>query len=98
MTIHATVNLYRHGTSISDQACSKKSLILVANQSAGRAESTNHFYQFLAGHRESRNRIHAVFTGRLVRGTEKGFVVKRDFDFELDTVSSVSEGGWVIRP
>jgi hypothetical protein len=92
VTLRVRVSTYRHGTSISDQACPKQSLLLVADQSAVQADSVSHFYQFLAEHRRSSEPILATITGRLVKGSEGGFLLKRDVVFELESVSEISEG------
>jgi hypothetical protein len=98
VTIHSRVRSYRHGTSISDGACPKTTLLLVTNQSAGQINSVSHFYQFLAQHRQSSKPIFATITGRLVKGSTSGFVLRRDYDFELDSVSDFSEGNELSDP
>jgi hypothetical protein len=92
VTLRVRVKIYRHGTSISDGACSKNTLLLVINQSAEQTGSVSHFYEFLGQHRQSSKPIFATITGHLVKGSTSGFVLKRDFDFELDAVSDFSEG------
>jgi hypothetical protein len=87
------VKIYRHGTSISDRACPKQSLTLIADQTALQTNSLSHFYQFLAEHRQTSNKIFATITGRLVNGEGGGFVPKRKVAFKLESVSEVSEGG-----
>lgn len=89
--LHVRVRIYRHGTSISDSACPKNTLLLVSNLSAEQTNSVSHFYQFLAQHRQSSKPIFATITGHLVKGSTSGFVLKRDFDFELESVSDLSE-------
>jgi len=98
VTLHSRVRSYRHGTSISDAACPKNALRLVTNQSAGQTTSVSHFYQFLAKHRQSSKPIFATMTGRLVKGSTSGFVLRRDYDFELDSVSDFSEGNELSVP
>jgi hypothetical protein len=86
------VKLYRHGTSISDQACPKELLTLIADQTALQTNSLSHFYQFLAEHRHTSKPIFATITGRLVDGEGGGFALKRKVVFKLEPVSEVSEG------
>ena len=92
VTIRVRVKMYKHGTSISDDACPKKTLLLKTNQSAEQTSSVSHFYDFLDQHRQSSMPIFATITGHLVKGSTDGFVLRRDFDFELDSVSDFSEG------
>lgn len=98
VTLRVRVRIYRHGTSISDDVCPKSTLLLVTNQSAEQASSVSHFYQFLGHHRQSSKPIFATITGHLVKGSSSGFVLRRDFDFELDSVSDLSEGNKVSGP
>ena len=91
VTLRIRVKTYRHGTSICDQACPKQSLLLIADQ-AVQTNSVSHFYQFLAEHRRSSEPILATITGRLVKGSEGGFLLKRDVVFKLESVSEISEG------
>jgi hypothetical protein len=93
VTLRVRVKIYRHGTSISDRACPKQSLTLIADQTALQTNSLSHFYQFLAEHRQTSNKIFATITGRLVNGEGGGFVPKRKVAFKLESVSEVSEGG-----
>jgi hypothetical protein len=93
VTLRVRVTLYRHGTSISDRACPKQSLTLVADQTALQTDSLSHFYQFLAEHRHISKPIFATITGRLVNGEDGGFALKRKVAFKLESVSEVSEGG-----
>jgi len=92
VTLHIRVKIYRHGTSISDGSCPKNTLLLVTNQSAEQTNSVSHFYEFLAQHRQSSTPIFATITGHLVKGSTSGFVLRRDFDFELESVSDFSQG------
>ena len=92
------VTLYRHGTSISDQACPKHSLLLVDAQGAAKNNTLSHFYQVLADHRLSSEPIFATIAGRLVISSKHGFVLKRDYDFELESGSEISEGNQSIHP
>src|SRR5579872_560695 len=64
VTLRVRVKLYRHGTSISDRACPKQSLTLIADQTALQTNSLSHFYQFLAEHRRTSKPIFATITGR----------------------------------
>jgi len=92
VTLRIRVIIYRHGTSISDRACPKQSLLLIADQAAVQTNAVSHFYQFLAEHKQSNEPIFATITGRLVKGSEGGFLLKRDVVFELESVSEISEG------
>jgi len=98
VTLRIRVNLYRHATFISDRACPKQSLLLVDDQEAVKTTAVSHFYQFLAEHRRSSKPIFATITGRLVSGSEHGFVLKREYDFELESVSEVSEDNQSKHP
>jgi hypothetical protein len=98
VTLRVRVKIYRHGTSISDDVCPKSRLLLVTNQPAEQVSSVSYFYQFLGQHRQSSKPIFATITGHLVKGSSSGFVLKRDFDFELDSVSDLSEGNKVSGP
>src|ERR1700690_3496346 len=60
VTLRVRVKIYRHGTSISDRACPKQSLVLTADQSALQTNSVSHFYQFLAEHRQTSKPIFAT--------------------------------------
>jgi hypothetical protein len=92
VTLRVRVKLYRHGTSISDQACPKQLLTLIADQTALQTNSLSHFYQFLAEHRHTSKPIVATIAGRLVDGEGGGFALKRKVVFKLESVSEVSEG------
>jgi phage tail tube protein FII len=92
VTVRVRVKVYRHGTTISDRACPKQSLLLIADQAAVQTASLSRFYKFLAEHRRSGRPIFATITGRLVKGEAGGFVLKRDVAFKLELVSEVSEG------
>lgn len=92
VTVRVRVKEYRHGTTISDQACPKQSLLLIADQTAVQAASLSHFYDFVAEHRRSSKPILAIITGRLVRGEDGGFVLKQDVVFKLESVLEISEG------
>ena len=91
VTLRIRVRIYKHGTSISDRACPKQSLLLIADQAAVQTNAVSHFYQFLAEHRLSSKPIFATITGRLVNGPEGGFLLKRDVVLELESVSEISE-------
>jgi hypothetical protein len=93
VTLRIRVKVYRHGTSISDRACPKQSLILIADQTALQSASLSRFYQFLAEHRRTSKPIFATITGRLVNGESGGFILKREVVFKLESVSEVAEGG-----
>jgi hypothetical protein len=93
VTVRVKVKLYRHGTLISDPVCPKQSLTLIADQTALQTNSLSYFYQFLAEHRHTSKPILATITGRLVRGEDSGFVLKRNFVFRLESVSQISGGG-----
>lgn len=93
VTLRVSVNVYRHGTTISDRACSKHSLLLIPDPAAVQTNALSHFYQFLAEHKRSSRPIFATITGRLVKGEDGGFVLKRNVVFKLESVSEVSEGG-----
>lgn len=93
VTLRVRVKLYRHGTSISDRACPKQSLTLIADQTALQTNSLSHFYQFLAEHRHTSKPIFATITGRLVNGEGGGFALKRKVVFKLESASEISEGG-----
>jgi len=93
VTLRVKVNMYRHGTSISDRACPKQSLLLIADHAAVQTNALSHFYQFLAEHRQTSKPIFATITGRLVNGEDGGFVLKRSVVFQLESVSEISEGG-----
>jgi hypothetical protein len=43
VTVRVRVKPYRHGTSISDRACPKQSLTLIADQTALQTNSLSHF-------------------------------------------------------
>jgi hypothetical protein len=92
VTLRVRVKLYRHGTSISDRACLKQSLNLIADQTALQTNSLSHFYQFLAEHRRTSKPIFATITGRLVNGEGGGFTLKRKVVFKLESVSEIAEG------
>lgn len=92
VTLRVRVKLYRHGTSISDRACPKQLLTLIADQTALQTNSLSHFYQFLAEHRHTNKPVFATITGRLVDGEGGGFALKRKVVFKLESVSEVSEG------
>jgi hypothetical protein len=93
VTVRVKVKLYRHGTLISDPACPRQSLTLIADQAAPQTDSLSHFYQFLAEHRRTSKPIFATITGRLVNGEGGGFALKRKVVFKLESVSEVAEGG-----
>lgn len=93
VTLRVRVKIYRHGTSISNRACPKQSLLVIAEQTALQTNSVSHFYQFLAEHRQTSKPIFATITGRVVNGEEGGFVLKRKVVFKLESVSEISEGG-----
>jgi hypothetical protein len=93
VTLRVRVKIYRHGTSISDRACPKQSLLVIADQTALRTNGLSHFYEFLAKHRQTSKPIFATITGRLVNGEDSGFVLKRKVAFELESVSEISGGG-----
>lgn len=93
VTLRVRVRIYRHGTSISDRACPKQSLVLTADQTALQTNSVSHFYQFLAEHRQTSKPIFATITGRLVSDEGSGFTLQRKVVFKLESVSDVSEGG-----
>ncbi len=73
-------------------------VLLVDDQEAVKTTAVSHFYQFLAEHRRSSKPIFATITGRLVSGSEHGFVLKREYDFELESVSEVSEDNQSKHP
>ena len=91
MTLRIRVKSYRHGTAISDRGCPKQSLLVIADQAAVQTNRLSHFYQFLAEHKQSRKAIFATITGRLVRGEDGDFVLKRNVVFKLESVSEISE-------
>jgi hypothetical protein len=93
VTLRVRVNMYRHGTSISDRACRKHSLLLIADEAAVQTKALSHFYQFLAEHRQTSKPIFATITGRLVKGGDGGFALERNVVFRLESVSEISEGG-----
>jgi hypothetical protein len=88
--VDVDVKMYKHGVSISNSECPKQSLLLIASQQSSQTESVSRFYRFLAQHRQSRSPVVAKIAGRLVKGTEHGFVLRRDFDFDLDSIQSFS--------
>jgi hypothetical protein len=92
VTLRVRVNIHRHGTSISDRTCPKRSLLLIGEQAAVQNNEVSNFYQFLAEHRQSSEPIFATITGRLVKGAKADFLLKRDVVFELESVSEISEG------
>jgi hypothetical protein len=91
VTLKARVNIYRHGTAISDAACPKQELTLVPDKADNQPDSVLQFYRFLAEHRQSRIPISAIITGRLARGEEGGFLPKRQVVFRLESVSEIGE-------
>lgn len=91
VTIKVRVKTYRHGTSISDRACPKQALSLIVDDSTLKNDDVVHFYQLLAKHRQSTAPICATLTGRTVKGSDGGFVIKRDFAFKLESVAEVVE-------
>jgi hypothetical protein len=93
LTLRVRVKTYRHGTAMSDRACPKQSLLVVADEAAVQTDGLSHFFQFLAEHRRSSRQIFVTITGRLVKGEDRGFVLKRDLVFKLESVSGISEGG-----
>jgi hypothetical protein len=98
VTIRVRVKTYRHGTSISDRACPKQALSLIADDSSLKNDDVAHFYRFLAERRQSTAPIYAILTGRTTRGSEGGFVVKRDFVFKLESVAEVAEANQQKKP
>jgi hypothetical protein len=98
VTLRVKVNVYRHGTSISDRACPKESLLLIADRAAVQTDALSNFYQFLAEHRQTSKPIFATITGSLVKGEDGGFVLKRNVVFKLESVSEISEGGSPNNP
>jgi len=92
VTLRVRVKIYRHGTSISDRACPKESLLVIGDQAALHTNALSHFYQFVAEHRQTSKPIFATITGRLVNGEDGGFVLKRKVIFKLESVSEISEG------
>jgi hypothetical protein len=96
--IRVRVKTYRHGTSISDRSCSKQAMSLVADDSALKNDDVNHFYRFLAEHRQSSAPIYATLIGRTARGSGGGFVAKRDFVFRLEVVAEVAEANQQKTP
>jgi hypothetical protein len=93
LTLRVTVKTYRHGTTISDRACPKQSLLLVADEAGVQTDALSHFYKFLAEHRHLSKQIVATITGRIVKGEDRGFAVERDLVFKLESASDISEGG-----
>ena len=93
VTLHVRVEVYRHGDSISDRACPKQSLLLIADPTALQTNALSHFYEFLAKHRQTSKPIFATITGRLVNGEDDSFVLKRKVVFKVESVSEISEGG-----
>ena len=93
VTVRVKVKVYRHVTLISDPACPKQSLTLIADQAALQTNSLSHFYEFLAEHRKTSKPIFATITGRLVNDEGGGFALKRKVVFKLESVSEVAEGG-----
>lgn len=93
VTLRVRVKIYRHGTSISDRACPKQSLLIIADQTTLQTNALSHFYEFLAKHRQTSKPIFATITGRLVNGEDGGFVLKRKVVFKLESVAEISEGG-----
>ncbi len=89
--LHIQVRMFRHGTAISDPQCTGKTLLLTSNPAEPETESVSKFYEFLSKHRQSSSRADAEITGRLVKGADRGFVIKRDYDFELDSVLTFSK-------
>ena len=98
VTIRVRVKTYRHGTSISDRTCPKQAMPLIADDSALKNDDVKHFYRFLAEHRQSTVPINAILTGRTARGSDAGFVVKRDFVFKLESVTEVAEANQQKKP
>lgn len=90
VTLRVRVNTFRHGVSISDDACSKYAVGLVSG--SGQTESLASFDRFIAEHRQSRKPIFATVEGRLAKGGNDGFVVKRDFVFRLESAWEMHEG------
>lgn len=90
VTIRVRVKTYRHGTSISDGTCPKQALSLIADDSVLKKDDVAHFYRFLAERRQSTVPVYAILTGRTARGSDRGFVVKRDFVFKLESVAEVA--------
>jgi hypothetical protein len=93
VTLRVRVKIYRHGTSISDRACPKQSLLVIADQTALQTNALSHFYQFLAEHRQTSTPMFATITGRSVNGEDGSFLLKRKVVFNLESVSEISEGG-----
>ena len=98
VTVRVRVQTYRHGVSVSDPACPGRSVTLIADDPATHTDSVSRFYRFLADHRQSSAPILATITGRLVNGTEGGFVLKRGKVFRLASVSGFSEGAGPKSP
>jgi phage tail tube protein FII len=92
VTLRVRVDMGRHATLISDRACPKQSLFLIADQAAVQTDSLSHFYKFLVEHRRGTKPIFATITGRVVKGEDGGFVLKRDLVFKLESVSEIPEG------
>jgi hypothetical protein len=91
VNVKVRVRAYRHGTSISDSSCPQKALTVIANDAAVKDNGVLGFFRFLAQHRNSTAPIYAKLTGRTVRGTDEGFVLKREFVFKLEAVSEFAE-------
>jgi hypothetical protein len=92
--LRVRVKSYRHGTSVSDRACPKQSLLVIADQTALQTNALSHFDQFLAEHRQTSKPIFATITGRLVNGENSGFVLKQKVVFKLESVSEISITSW----
>lgn len=96
VTLHVRVSIFRHGTSISDAACSQYAVSLVSGVS--QSESLSNFDQFVAEHRQSNKPIFATIEGRLARGSNDGFVAKRNFVFRLESAREVHEENTTKAP
>ena len=90
VTLRVRINMFRHGTSITDGACSKYSVSLASGP--GQTNALANFNQFIAEHRQSRKPLFATVEGRLAKGGEDGFFARRDFVFRLESAREMHEG------
>jgi hypothetical protein len=90
VTLRVRINVFRHGLSITDDACMKYSVSVTSDQE--HADSVADFNRFVAEHRRSNLPLYATLEGRIMNGTADGFLAKRDFVFRLEAAREMHEG------
>jgi hypothetical protein len=90
VSLRVRVRTFRHGLSISDDACSKYAVSLASVRN--HADPLTDFERFINEHRQSGKPVFATIQGRLAKGDSEQFVLKRNFVFNLESVSEIGEG------